>query len=265
MGCGTVLTVLLVAGQAAAMTSEGGRHLLQGMGGNGGSGGAGGSSGGGGQPGLGGAAGAGGFGSGGNGIPGQNGAPGGTINFFKPAPKGCRSGKYIRNGRCTNCVSRFSSASISTYRGVTCRNPVANGGPSSCSPGTINGVLIQSVSKADAYKSCAASTVFQKGSRSNSIGNGNVRVSLLLPNKNSGALSGLMVDRYKVSSISLGGVPAKQSRVETAKGQTVRRVDFDDTKGSLKKFKGKTVLLTGVYRRADNLNLCFSANIKICG
>lgn len=226
LGCVFILATILIAGQAAALTNEGGRHLLQGNGGNGGAGGAGGSSGAGGQPGAGGASGAGGSG-GVNGTPGVNGAPGrpgGVINF---APR----------------------------RPVT--PPVK-----ACS--NLSGVLIQSISKPDSYTSCATSTVATFGKRSNSIGKGKVRVSLLLPNKGTSGLSGPTVYQYQVPSISLAGVPAKQSRVETAKGKKVLRVDFNDTKGLLKKFKGKTVLLTGVYRRADGVKLCFQTKVKIC-
>jgi len=272
-GFAAVCTLILAAHVAispAAGASEGGRHLLQGgRGGAGGNGGAGGISFGGGQPGQGGAAGEGGEGGSPGGVPGADGVPGVTPGVVRPPPSqppprpSCNKGEFVLQGRCSKCTSNGKKAS---FRGVTCTNPEAFKSPSSCSAGTLFGVKIQSISKKDEFKECATTLVFkaEDSGRTNAIGGGNVRVSLLLPKQNSTALSGLTADRYKSSTISLAGVPAKQLRVETIKGEKYARVDFDDTKGELRGLKGKDARLTGVYERKDGVKLCFASKVKIC-
>lgn len=295
--CFALVSILILATQSFSNSGvaahEGGRHLLQGgNGGAGGSGGAGGTSFGGGSPGEGGASGSGGAGGAPGGVPGNDGIPGSpggltsgnagsgggggggsppkpppttpapTPPPVTPAPaKGCQTGQFVVNGQCKKCLD---SGSLSTQRGIECRNTEAFNSPSSCRPGTLDGILIQSVSKANGYKDCARYLVFTSGNRTNAIAGGNVRVSLLLPATNTIALPGLTASGYNVPSIALAGIPVKQSNIETINGTQTLRVDIDDTKGDLKQYKGTTIYLNGVYSQKGGANLCFAGKVQVC-
>lgn len=181
-----------------------------------------------------------------------------------PAP-GCMSNEYLLGDKCTACVSRRPTASLSTFGGGTCRNPTGRG--NSCAPGKLYRVIIVSIADPLGSSSCISSAPFAYQGATNSIGGGNVAVNLLLPSKGYFTLSALTINSYKISSMTLAGIPAEMTpkKAITAKGDARLRVTFKDTMGILKTMQGTSVSLTGVMQRPGSLlDLCFIAKLKVC-
>lgn len=268
-----VFSTVLIAQSlsSVAVAQEGGRHLLQGgNGGAGGAGGAGGSSDGG-TPGSGGASGAGGAGGapgGTPGLPGVVGEPGtpppGVPGIVVPKPPptpptapakaapapakpspGCPDGQFVDAGKCQKCSDVGPLVMVNGYQ---CRNPQASGSDTTCKIGKLAGVLIPS--KTDVSKPVLCITASS--------------ASVLLSKQTMGSLMGWTIKGYTIPSITLDGVPAKQSSNVTVAGEQKLRLDFDDAKGALEKNAGKSVVLTGVYSQTGKANLCFSAAIAVC-
>lgn len=213
----------------------GGRHLMQGSGGNGGNGGDGGSGGTGGTPGQGGPAGEGGLASGDgiDGTDGKAGRPGGPPALVKPA-------------------ATVAPTSTTTSAPVL---PMA----------VLSPVLIQSITNATETKSCISTTIFTSKGKTNSPRAGILRVTLLLPNANSPPLQALNVTTYDVKTITLAGIKAN-NEVSTISIAAEKKlvVEFDDSTNKLEKLNGTTITLFGFLDSSVGQDYKYSAPLQVC-
>jgi hypothetical protein len=231
---GCLIAFVAVGVASADALHVNGRHMMQG-----GAGGAGGKGGNGAIPGVGGSGGLGGNPNGLDGADGANGQPNGPFTVMLPP------------------VAAPTAAPTAA--------PVAAPTKATLLNAPLAPVLVQSITDAMATKTCATPTVFTSKGITNSVGKGNVRVTLLLPNANPPPLAALNVTNYSPDTIQLAGIKAN-TRTSVVIIDKIEKlaVSFDDTNGTLAKLNGTTAYVTGIVNFSAGPSYKYFATIPVC-